>query len=83
MSRGEKLLKRMRQNPRDWRIQDVETVCRSFGVLCARPPGGSHYKVKDQLGQRMLVVPAHRPIKPVYIELLIEMLDGLEMGDED
>lgn len=83
MGRGEKLLERMRQNPRDWRIEDAETVCRAFGVLCARPPAGSHYKVKDQRGQRMLVVPAHRPIKPVYIELLVQLLDNVEKGNED
>ena len=31
MPRGEKLLERMRDNRRDWRIEDVEAVCAAFG----------------------------------------------------
>lgn len=77
MVRGRKLLDAMRANPRDWRIEDVATVCRAFGVTCMRPPGGSHYKVKDPSGGHMLVVPARKPIKPVYIELLVSFLDGV------
>ena len=83
MSRGNKLLAAMRANPRDWRIEDVITVCRAFGVTCTRPPSGSHYKVKDPSGKRMLVVPAHRPIRPVYIELLLDFLDQLESSHAD
>ena len=83
MGRGAKLLEQMRANPRDWRIEDVITICRAFDVTCTRPPSGSHYKVKDRSGRRMFVVPAHRPIKPVYIQLLVDFLDDLETGDED
>jgi hypothetical protein len=41
-----KRLEDMRNNPRgDWRIEDVETVCREHGILCSAPRGGgSHYK---------------------------------------
>lgn len=74
MVRGRKLLERMRENPRDWRIEDVATVCAAFGVTCTPPRKGSHYKLKDEAGHRRLIIPAHKPIKPVYIELLIEFL---------
>lgn len=83
MVRSRKLLEAMRANPRDWRIEDVITVCRAFDVTCTRPPGGSHYKVKDRSGQRMLAVPARRPIKQVYIELLVEFLGEVESSHED
>ena len=63
MARGEKLLERMRANPRDWRIEDVETVCAAFGIACTAPRKGSHYKVKHESQAKMLTVPAHRPIK--------------------
>jgi hypothetical protein len=81
MTRGKKLLERMRENPRDWRIEDVATVCAAFGVTCTPPRKGSHYKVKDESRERALVLPAHKPIKPAYIKLLIRFLD--EVGGQD
>jgi hypothetical protein len=36
---------------------------------------GSHYKVKQEGQAAMLMVPAHRPIKPWYIEALVELID--------
>ncbi len=72
MAKGQKLLERMRGNPRDWRIEDVQTVC----VACTAPRKGSHYKVKHQSLAEMLTVPAHRPIKPVYVEALVRFIDA-------
>ena len=40
-----KRLENMRRNPRDnWKIDDVEALCREFGFLCSPVSGGgSHY----------------------------------------
>ena len=78
MAKGEKLLERMRSNPRDWRIEDVQTVCAAFGVACTAPRKGSHYKVKHQSRTEMLTVPAHRPIKPFYVEALVRFIDAVK-----
>ncbi len=76
MARGSKLLDRMRDSPRgDWRIGDVEALCGAFGVDCTPPSKGSHYKVKHHGQQDILTIPAHRPIKAVYIRDLVEFLD--------
>ena len=80
-SRGEKLLDRMRANPRDWRIEDVATVCAAFGVACTPPRKGSHYKVKHPSQAEMLTIPARRPIKPVYIVDLVRFLDAVGEGE--
>jgi predicted RNA binding protein YcfA (HicA-like mRNA interferase family) len=77
MARGEKLLERMRGNPRDWQIKDVEAVCAAFGAACTAPRKGSHYKVKHQSQTEMLTVPAHRPIKSFYIEALVRFIDAV------
>ena len=77
MARGEKLLERMRTNPRDWRIEDVEAVCAAFGVACTAPRKGSHYKVKHDSQAEVLTVPARRPIKPFYIEALVRFVDAV------
>lgn len=75
MERGEKLLERVRANPRDGRIEDVAAVCASFGLTCTPPRKGSHYKVKHDAQAAMLTVPAHKPIKPWYIEALVKLID--------
>ena len=74
---SEDLIERMRRNPRDWRIGDVEQVCRSNGVQCTPPRTGSHYKVKHDSFPEFLVVPARRPIKPVYIRALVRFIDAV------
>lgn len=82
MSRGEKLLERMRANPRDWRIEDVAKLCDAFGVTCTPPRKGSHYKVKHGSQAEILTIPAHRPIKPVYVTDLVRFIERvIEAGE--
>ncbi len=74
-----KRLAAMRNNPRsDWKITDVESVCREFGMLCQPVSGGgSHYKVGHPKIAGKLTIPSKRPIKPVYIRKLVEMIDAV------
>jgi len=67
----------MRANPRDWRIQDVIAVCSAAGIACSAPRNGSHYKVKHAGQIEILTIPAHRPIKPVYIRDLVRFIDAV------
>ena len=68
----------MRANPRDWKISDIERVCRAFDITCSAPKRGSHYKLQHAKISGILTVPARKPIKPIYIKLLLEMIDTLE-----
>jgi hypothetical protein len=71
-----KRLERMRSNPRDWTIGDVEAVCREHGIRCDPPRGGSsHYKIKHPRVNAILTVPSRRPIKAVYIRKLVALID--------
>lgn len=74
---GEPLLEQMRRNPRDWRVGDVERLCSAEGVGCTPPRKGSHYKVKHPTVADVLTIPAHRPIKPVYIRALVRFIDAV------
>lgn len=79
MSRAEKLLAAMRANPLGWTMTDVERACRIGGLSCLAPTGGgSHYKISHPGLPDILTVPFKRPIKPVYIKLLIAMIDAAE-----
>ena len=78
-----KKLQKMRNNPRDWRIADVETVCDSVdGVDFITPASGSHYKVAHDESGQMVTIPAKRPIKPIYIKRFVSMLDSIIQRDE-
>jgi hypothetical protein len=74
-----KRLEAMRRNPRaDWKITDIEALCREFGLYCKPPSGGgSHFRIGHQAMQAKLTVPFRRPIKPVYIRKLVEFIDAL------
>ena len=85
MSQAEKRLIAMRSNPAgDWRIDDVETVCRAYGVTC-RPAagGGSHYNLSHGSQAAILTIPARRPIKPVYVRRLVALVDSVRRSAGD
>ena len=72
----------MRANPKgDWTIADVEALCREFGIGC-RPSrsGSSHYKLRHVGLGLVLTLPFKRPIKPVYIRKLVDMVDTVRAG---
>jgi hypothetical protein len=80
MVKAEKLLEKMRRNPRDWRIEDLESLAARHG-LEVRKPGGSHAVFFHKATGQQLSVPAKRPIKPIYVTAFITLLDNI--GDED
>jgi hypothetical protein len=81
MTKAGKLLEAMRHNPAgDWTIGDIQRVCSQFGWHCLAPSNGSHWKVTYEGSDTILVVPARRPIKAIYIRKLIAMIDEAKHG---
>ena len=69
------LLESMRRNPAgDWRIRDVESLCLEYG-LSFRFGKGSHAHMRHPAAREILTIPAHRPIKPVYIRKLVRYIE--------
>lgn len=78
MARADKLLERMRLNPRaDWTIDHVKQVLCGRGCK-VRSRGGSHYVFTHLATDYILSVPANRPIKPVYIRRVVAMADEID-----
>lgn len=69
----------MRNNPRDWRIEDLKIIADKVG-MSYRQPGTSHVTFRAKAG-RMLTVPAKKPIKPIYIKLFVELVDEITGGE--
>lgn len=66
----------MRNNPKDWRIEDLKRIADHYGIAY-RQPGTSHVTLSHP-DTNPLTVPAHKPIKPVYVRLFVEMIDKIE-----
>lgn len=80
MSKVEKLLARMRNNPRDCQIEDIKAIASRFGVEY-RQPGTSHVTFRAKSGEKV-TIPAHKPIKPVYIKQFLALIEGLGENNE-
>jgi transposase len=57
----------MRNNPRNWQIADLEAIAIRFG-MAVRKGKGSHVTFSHAALAGILTVPAHRPIKPIYVK---------------
>jgi hypothetical protein len=77
MSTAIKLLNTMRQNPGDWTMPKLLTVARQHGVE-VRSTGGSHHVFSHTSVRDPLSVPAHRPIKAVYIKRFVALIDQIQ-----
>ena len=74
MSKCEKTLAAMRNNPRDWRIEQIEALAMHAG-LKVRKSGGSHVVFQRDGCPIEVTVPAHKPIKAVYVAQFLEVID--------
>lgn len=77
MSVLDKTLLKMANNPLGWKIADIELIARQFGINI-RKSGGSHVTFSHPSLQLILTVPAHKPVKPIYIKKFLKMLEDLE-----
>ena len=80
MSKIDKVLTKMRNNPRDWNIEDIKAIADRFGIKY-RQPGTSHMTFRTNSGAK-ITIPAHKPVKPIYIKLFIALVDELRGNDE-
>ena len=72
MANAEKILARMRDNPRDWRIEDLKTVAARFGIECHQG-GTSHVGFRHPDGKK-ITIPSAKPIQPVYVKQFLKLL---------
>jgi hypothetical protein len=77
MSGADKLIAKMRRNPRDWQIDTLVSLAEKNGIE-VRSHGGSHYIFSHPNVPFHLSVPAGGPIKPVYIKQFVELMDSVK-----
>jgi len=73
MSNAVKIVQRMKNNPRDWTIDDLRVVGKHFNLKW-RQHGTSHVVFINAAGS-VAPVPAASPILPVYVKNFLKLLD--------
>jgi hypothetical protein len=81
VTKFDKLIARMRNNPRDWSIEDIKSLAQRYGIDW-RQPGTSHVTFSYP-GLEPLSVPSHKPIKPIYVMRFLTMLDRIDERRSD
>lgn len=79
MSKARKLLEKLRANPRDWRMDSLETVARHYDIQ-VRKTGGSHFVFLHPASAIAVTIPFKRPIKPIYISQFLALIDDISEG---
>jgi len=81
MVRKEKLLAKIRQNPKNVRFQDIDKLLLSLGF--EKRQRGSHatYVLK---GQGRITIPFRKPfILPVYVKEVLKLVDELDIASSE
>ena len=71
----------MRQNPHDWRIEDIQGLADSLGIEWLHD-GGSHVIFRSPHGEH-LSIPARRPIKPIYIAKFLDLAANVKEANNE
>ena len=77
MSKREKRLLRIQQNPNNVSINDLEQLMLDYGIEQSRSSKGSHrhysYIVSGIIHN--LVIPAAKPVKKIYVQQVLEAIE--------
>ncbi|MBZ4687478.1 MAG: hypothetical protein PWQ96_2385 [Clostridia bacterium] len=81
MSRLEKLLQKIKNNPKQVRFKELDKILTKHGFTRRQPSSGSSHYIYSK-GKTRLVVPYHQPhIKTIYVERAIKLLEGVINDD--
>jgi len=79
MSKKEKAIQKLRQNPKNVRFEEIEAILYGLGFI-KRQKGSSH--AIFTLGSHIIEVPFRKPfVKRIYVDLLLEELDKIQELD--
>ena len=82
MGKREKLLEKLRNNPRNVSFEDLDKLLRWYGFVCRPPRGGSHYFYKRR-GCRPISVPRHKPVGSIYVKRAVALIEECENPEEE
>ena len=86
MSKRDKRLERVRRNPKNVSLDKLRLLLEDYGFQY-QGTTGSHYTFSYTLGgeTKLFTVPFRRPVKRVYVELALKLIDRIieEQGEDE
>ncbi|MDA3823364.1 MAG: type II toxin-antitoxin system HicA family toxin [Bacteroidales bacterium] len=73
MSKQDKAIKRIINNPKNVTFDDLDKIMKGLGYV-RRNNGSSHY-IYTLPGCYPITIPKHKPVKEIYVKKVIELLD--------
>lgn len=83
MSKWNKLLNKICTLSKDVRFDELRKVLESYGYTMHAPSGGSSHFTFRRKGCKPITVPKHEPIKKTYVEMVREIIESEENGNEN
>ncbi|WP_295158626.1 type II toxin-antitoxin system HicA family toxin [Selenomonas sp. AE3005] len=81
MSKWEKLLQKIRNNPKTVTFDEIDKVLRSLGYTASQPRGGSSHYTYRKNGRMPLTVPRKAPyVKEAYVKTVMDLWDESQEG---
>jgi predicted RNA binding protein YcfA (HicA-like mRNA interferase family) len=82
-SRRQKRRRRIVQNPKNVRFEDLRRLLEDYDFELKRTKG-SHHSFVGYIGDQKVsvVIPYRRPLKEVYVKRVLALLDEIEPLDE-
>ena len=77
MSKQDKLLQKIRNNPKNVRFETIQKILLSYDFTETAPGGGSSHYTYHR-GIYRITVPKNNPVNQIYIKQAIKIIDKLE-----
>ena len=77
MSKQEKLLQQIRNNPKNVRFETIRKILFDYAFIETTPKSGSSHYTYHR-GIYRITVPKNNPVNSVYIKQIIKIIDNLE-----
>lgn len=75
MSQWDKLIKRLYTIPDDMRFEELKKILIRYGYTDNNPCGGSSHHTFRKPGCAPLTIPAHIPIKKIYVRMVKDIVE--------
>lgn len=78
MSKIEKIISNMKNNPKGWSFDDIKRVYEYYGCTVRNRSTGSHYSVTHPCINKTNILPKHNPVKPPYVREMLRYVGTLK-----
>lgn len=83
MAKWDKLIARICALPSDIRFDELKKVLEHYEYTMTKPRGGSSHCTFRKEGKMPITIPQNEPIKKVYVELVIRVIESEEKDNEN